>query len=478
MTIKLGYIVWIDNAPCDHACMDWMPTITDRTGPLYLRIVAALADDIAAGRLRRGQTLPTHRTLAAALGIDLTTVTRAYSEAQRQGLTEARVGRGTFVKAGSAGSGRAALAPGIDLSMNIPPQPADADLSARLAKAFGELRTDGRLESYLNYQQPGGTRSERAAAAEWLRRLVPDVAPERVVIAPGTQSALFALLLIHASPGSTVFTESLTYPGLKAAAAAIGVKLIGIEMDSDGILPDALERACRKHPKVRLIYLMPTMHNPTTATIPQRRREELASIIERRGLTLIEDDPYALLTTGITPIATLIPTCSILAASLSKSVTPGLRISFVVSPTESAARQLTKTLRATLQMSVPLSLAVVTRWLREGTADAIIKAVAAEAAARQSIASTELAGTEYAAHPHGHHIWMKLPEQWSSVEFAAHLQKRGLGVVTADAFSTGERAPESIRIALGAAPNRQTLIKALEILRHSLTMSEASEQVV
>ena len=72
--------------------MDWLPTIADRTGPLYLRIVDAIASDIGGGRLRRGQGLPTHRALAKALGIDLTTVTRAYAEAHQRGLTESRVG--------------------------------------------------------------------------------------------------------------------------------------------------------------------------------------------------------------------------------------------------------------------------------------------------------------------------------------------------------------------------------------------------
>ena len=77
--------------------MDWLPTLDDRTGPVYQRIVDALTADIAGGRLRRGQQLPTHRALARTLGIDLTTVTRAYTEARRRGLTQARTGQGTFV---------------------------------------------------------------------------------------------------------------------------------------------------------------------------------------------------------------------------------------------------------------------------------------------------------------------------------------------------------------------------------------------
>ena len=204
--------------------MDWIPTIADRGGPLYLRIVSALSDDIGAGRLHHGQQLPTHRTLAAALGVDLTTVTRAYTEARRQGLTEARVGRGTFVKAGTSQQARQAIPPGIDLSMNLPPQPAEADLAGRLAKAFGELRADAGLETYLNYQQPGGTRSERNTAAEWLQFLVPGVTADRLVIAPGTQSALFCLLLNLVRAGRQHFHRGVDLPGTESRRRGTGHK--------------------------------------------------------------------------------------------------------------------------------------------------------------------------------------------------------------------------------------------------------------
>jgi DNA-binding transcriptional MocR family regulator len=457
--------------------MDWIPTIDSRSGPVYLRIVGALSDDIAAGRLHEGQMLPTHRTLAARLGVDLTTVTRAYKEAQRLGLTDARVGRGTFVKAGHTAQRRTSPAPPvIDLSMNIPPQPAAADLSARLVKAFGDLRADAGLEPYLNYQLPGGTRAERALAAEWLQFLVPGLTAERLVIAPGTQSALFALLMMLA-PGRTVFTEALTYPGLKAAAAALGIRLIGVEMDEQGIVPKALQGACRAHPDTKLIYLMPTMHNPTTATLPPERRARIAQIIRRQKLTLIEDDPYAFLTTGIVPLATLIPERTYLTASLSKCVTPGLRASLVVTPDKEASARLVNALRATLQMSAPFATAIAVRWLRDGTADANIKAVRAEAAARQKLAREALSGHAFAADPHGHHLWLQLPATWSEARFAAQLQNRGIGVVTSDAFAVEHGAP-GVRIALGAASNRTNLARALGIVRETLVSGGYDNQVV
>src|ERR1700755_2335139 len=118
-------------------CMDWVPTLSEWQGPMFLRIVDALAADIASGRLVRGQRLPTHRALASALEIDLTTVTRAYGEARRRGLLDARVGRGTFVPETTArASADAPFQVRIDLSMNIPPQPVEANLDVRIAQGL------------------------------------------------------------------------------------------------------------------------------------------------------------------------------------------------------------------------------------------------------------------------------------------------------------------------------------------------------
>lgn len=456
--------------------MDWTPTISDRQGPLYQRIVNALAEDIAAGRLHQGQTLPTHRALARALGVDLTTVTRAFTEAQRQGLTEATVGRGTFVKAVPSTALRGA-SPGIDLSMNLPPQPPDADLDARLAKTLSDVRADAGLAAYLTYQQPGGTAAERQAAADWMQTLMPGVTADRLILAPGTQSALFCLLLTHAAPGDTVLTERLTYPGLKAAAAAAGIRLVGIDMDRDGIAPAALDRAARAG-TARIVYLMPTLHNPTTITMPEERRARVAEIIRKRGLTLIEDDPYSFLAPGSTPISALIPERSHLAASLSKCIAPGFRTSIVVGPDAEAAARLANLLRATLQMPAPLMAAVATRWMRDGTASKVVNAIRTEAMARQSLAREALGSHAYAAHPNGHHIWLPLSPRWPAQRFAAHLHGKGLAVVTGEAFATDGSPPNAIRLALGAARSRAQLTKALEILSDALDSSAPDQHVV
>lgn len=457
--------------------MDWVPTISDRQGPLVQRIVNALAEAIAEGRLRAGQALPTHRALARALGVDLTTVSRAYAEAARQGLTEATVGRGTFVKAQPQAGMRAGAMPGIDLSMNLPPQPAEADLDGRLARAINELRAERGLAPYLTYQQPGGTNAERHAAAEWLGAIVPDLSPDRLVIAPGTQPALFALLLALARPGDVILTEALTYPGIKAAASALGVGLVGVEMDGEGMIPAALDRAARGA-AAKVVYLTPTMHNPTTATMSAARRQRIAAVVRKRGLTVIEDDPYTFLAPGLPPIATLAPERACFAASMSKAIAPGLRTSLVVAPDKATAARLTALLRAVVQMPSPLMVAVATRWMRDGTADGIISAVRSEAAARQALARSALGGHDLAAHPAGLHVWLRLPPHWPAARFVAQLENRGLAVVTGDAFAADANAPNAIRIALGAARSRAQLAKALDILRDALDSAAPPDAVI
>jgi len=221
--------------------MDWAPTLADREGPLYQRIVDALSADIASGRLRRGQQLPTHRALAQALGIDLTTVTRAYAEARQRGLTEARVGRGTFVSESMSQLRHAAAPqPQFDLSMNLPPQPLEADLEGRITRGIAAIQREAGFSAHLNYREPGGSESERDIAAQWLRTRIADARGDRLVICPGTQNALFNLLVALTSPGDVVLTEALTYPGIKAAAAHTGSRLVGVAMDKDGKLVVAL----------------------------------------------------------------------------------------------------------------------------------------------------------------------------------------------------------------------------------------------
>lgn len=456
--------------------MDWTPTISELSGPRYQRIVEAMEADIAAGRLVRGQQLPTQRALAKALGIDLTTVTRAYTEARRRGIMEARVGQGSFVSETSAR--RAVDLPhpvAIDLSMNVPPQPLEAQLDERIIAGMEAIRAQSGLTAHLNYQPPGGSAHEREVAARWMRTRVPHAHADRLVIFPGTQTILFNLLAHLARPGDIVLTEALTFPGIRAAAARLGAKLVGVAMDDGGILPDALAKACRTH-KPKAVYLIPTLHNPTTATLLPDRRSAIAKIINDSDTILIEDDAYGLLDRSASPIANLIPERTYLATTLSKCIAPALRVAYLVTPDGGSQREMRSYLQATVQMPAPLMVALVTHWIETDIADRIITAIRSEAIGRQQLAQRALKGFEFQAKPAAHHLWLRLPE--GRLDVAAHLLRNGLAVVAGEAFTVDGTPPHAARVSLGAARNRAELTEALRILVGALHRPADTRQIV
>ena len=165
----------------------WIPSISKSDGPLYLGIADAIADAIESGELADGARLPPQRSMATALGIDYTTVSRAYAEAGKRGLVEGRVGQGTFVVRRPLGKPMTPAATGgqVDLGMNIPPLIDDPALAARMWRGFGELEHTGGLNLLRRYQPPGGTGADRTAGARWLSRRLPLLTVERVLICPG-----------------------------------------------------------------------------------------------------------------------------------------------------------------------------------------------------------------------------------------------------------------------------------------------------
>ena len=459
-------------------CMDWVPTISEWQGPVYLRIADALAADIASGRLHRGQQVPTHRALAATLKLDLTTVTRAYGEARRRGLLDARVGRGTFVSETSARApANIAFQIKVDLSMNVPPQPMEANLDMRIAQGLKSIQDQSSFSAYLNYTRPGGSDEEREVAAKWLRTRVPNARADRLIIYPGNQAILFNALLALTAPGDVVLTEAFTFPGIKAAAEKLRVHLIGVPMDAGGVQPDALRRACEQH-NPKAVYLTPTLHNPTTATLGPERRKAIAGIIRKAGTFLIEDDAYGMLEPAASPIANLISERTYLAVGLSKCIAPALRVSYLLVPDAAAELTLRSNLQATTLIPAPLMVALVTHWLRSGVANQIIHAVRNEAAGRQKLAAKFLKGLHFATQPNSHHLWLSLPQHWNSRGFLSHVARHGMALVGEDTFAVGDTASHAVRVSLGAARNRAELAAALQFLAAATKSSVASLQIV
>lgn len=433
----------------------------------YLGIVEALEADARAGRVAPGDRLPSQRAIAETLGVDLTTVTRAFNEARRRGLIDAHAGRGTFIRDdldADRAPGRFEGTPRLDLSMNIPPQPAAAQLATRIPGGIAALLSSPRGMLHLHYQESTGTETDRAAAAAWLGRRMEAVPANRILVAGGAQSALFAICESELRAGDRMAAGAFTYPGIKAIAAQKGLILVPLAMDAEGILPDAFEQACRDTPP-KALYVIPSIDNPTTATLPEDRRQALAAIARRHGVTIIEDDPYTpLLESAPSAIADIAPDITWHVATLSKCATPALRIAYVVAPGSAQALRLAAVLRATNMMAPPLMAALASQWIASDLLDAIASTIRAENRERQKLAAAILAGQDVSADPQGHHLWLRLPQHWRASDFADHADRLGVAIVPSTAFSIAPSPVEAVRVSLGVAPDRAALEDALLVL--------------
>ncbi|MCJ8142670.1 PLP-dependent aminotransferase family protein [Ancylobacter sp. A5.8] len=440
---------------------DWIGPLdrADRTGgPIHARIVAALEDAVARGVLRPGERLPTQRALAGRLGVDLTTVTRAYNEARHRGLIDAVTGRGSFIAGGAAFS-----APAMDLSMNMPPPPHGMKLGELIERGLSGLLARSNADVLMAYHVGPGAPQDRLAAARWLEPTLGPVSTSRLMVLPGAQGALASLLSLLTRPGDTLLAERETYPGLIAAAARLGVKVAGVACDGEGLRPDALLAACHAG-TARLLYLQPALQNPTTATMGAQRRAEIARIARARNLTMIEDDPYSrLMDAPLAAFATLLPEATYHVATLAKTLTPGLRTAYVAVPEGQTTDALAQAMRALALMPAPLMTALATRWISTGTATHLLGAIRHEARARQEMARALLPEGAIAA-PEGLHVWQKLPAHWDRGRLTAAARRRGLAVTPADAFCVEGTPSPALRLSLGAVADRARLGEALAAL--------------
>lgn len=447
--------------------MDWHPNLSFGEKPHYLAIADQIAADLKAGRLAAGDRLPPQRVLAKRLGVDFTTIARGYGEARRRGLVDGRVGQGTYVTGSrQTATLRAAGRLSADLSMNLPPEPSDPDLLAMMRE--GAVAASQDLVGLLRYQRFGGSPADKDAASSWLgrRALVPT--QDRLFVTPGAHAALLGILGVLAKPGDAILCEAVTYPGVRAIAAQLGLRLVGLEMDEDGVTPEALEAACRSvAPKA--VYLNPTLQNPTTLTIPEDRRAALANVAREYELPIVEDDAYGFIPTRkISPFAAIAPDLTWHVAGLAKCIGAGLRAAYVIAPSARAAWPFVAALRAANVMASPLTVAVATRWIEDGTADAILRFIRQETAARQRLADEILPAGLFRSDPLSFNLWIRLPQPWNRASFAEHLRETGLGVVASDAFTASGAPAEAARVCIGGASTRTEIRQALEFIAHAV----------
>ncbi len=444
----------------------WLPDLSHRSGPIYRALVDAIIDAVRDGELAAGDKLPPHRILARGLGVDIATVSRAYAEAQNLGLLYANVGRGTFVRSEAPlvqqrGWNQAL----VDLSMNLPPLPADPSLRLMLKRGLDRMLAENDVYNLMTYHWDNGNSEERRAAAAWLRPCLDRIEPQRILVCPGAQSAMLTVLTCLARPGEVVLSETHTYPGIRSLAAQLGIVLAGVATDAEGFVPEELERACHAL-QPRVIYCTPTMQNPTTATMSLARRQEIVAIAQAYRVPILEDDAYGLFPSEPLPaLAQLAPDLVFYVATTAKTLSPGLRVAYLVAPARGSVDRLGAGLRGMVQMSSGLLSGLVARWIQSGEAAALLSGIRDECMARQAIVLELLDGAELATHPQAPHLWLHLPPDWRAEDFASYGRRDGLAMVSAETFHVEGPTIPAVRIALGAARTREQLRAGLQGLQ-------------
>lgn len=444
----------------------WTPTLANGR-PAYQALADAIAADRKAGRLKPGDKLPPHRDLAYALGLTVGTVTRGYAEAARRGLARGEVGRGTFVldaatrpTPADAGFVRRQAFDADFLNLTIT-RPALDGMAAHVQAALKRL-ADHDLDPLIDYATPEGLPQHREAVAAWLRRRDVDVEADRIVVTSGAQNALAIAAAGLFRPGDKIAVDPLTYPGFASSAGLFGLNLVAVEGDADGMLPDALARAAAQG--CVGVYLMPTLHNPTMATMPSGRRAEIAAVADATDLLILEDDVYGFLAPNAPArFVEIAPDRTALIGSVSKFAAPALRIGWIAAP-PGRAGELANALRGLAWMASPLLADIAAEALASGLADELAEAQRMEAAARMAIAHDRLGPWLGETPLAAMHVWLRLPEPWRRDAFVAEADARRIAITGASAFAVGRTsAPHAIRFGLGPA-SRERLDQGLATL--------------
>lgn len=438
----------------------WTPRLAEIPVSASDKLTAALIEDIAGGLSGPGDRLPAHRELAWHLKVSVGTVTKAYAALARRGLVRSFHGRGMFVAVTSQ-----ATRPLIDLSINAPPQM----LSDRLLSAALETlarRSDAGMFSAFT---PAAGRSEhRLQMARWLSGTGLVCRRENILLTNGAQQALAIAFAVAATPGTTVFTEAFTYPGALLIGRRAGLKLCGIEMDEQGMTADALDKALTEDKSSRqVVYITPTLQNPTTATMSVMRREDIVRVCRDHDAIIVEDDVYSVFTPpDHLPLAAMAPERTFHVTGFSKILSPGLRIGALVAP-DWAIGEAESCLQASSTMAAPLSAAIMELWLSDGTAASVASTIRLEAARRAGLAARILSRHCTIRNGNGFHLWLPMPTE-KAEELVARAATCGILLMPAAAPLTDPtRQAGGIRVSLGG-PSPDQLIAALAALEELL----------
>lgn len=430
--------------------MNWQP---NRSSPISLskQIARWMTEQIQRGEWTIGTKLPPQRKLALSLGVNRSTLQEALDELKADGLLTSKTGSATYVANDSwhilvkqkEPNWQRYIETGIHKAnfhtIQLINEFEQKDSIIRLGT--GELSpsllpTDDIQESLrhldldgkaLGYSSPQGSYTLRQAICDYVKKREIDTSPENICIVSGGLQALQLIALGLLKPGSFVFQSQFSYLNSLHLFQSFGMNLYSL---SENIGPEEMVKQIHQK-KQSILYTIPTLHNPTGTTMDLEKKMRLLSACEAAQVPLIEDDVYFELLFEKSPPAmkSMDRTDQIIyIGSVSKTLSPGLRIGWVIASTPVIQRL------ADIKMQIDygssaISQQVVEYWLRSGLYEKHIEKLKGHLKDRAALMDESLK-----AHLHhaatwnspqgGFYIWLKFNEPIVTTELFMKLLKK------------------------------------------------------
>lgn len=446
----------------------WKPDLKKYEQPLYRAIAEAIRDAIEEGSLSPGDRLLPHRIMADELGVTIGTVARGYNLAAEWGLVSGEVGRGSIVKHPDS------IYPHVPLELNgsyidmgvLQPTPT-TDPELRNQAYEDTLKFVGQRwknRAFQGFPPEFGLSVHREAGASWIRRRGIPASADEVLLTAGSQEAFHLLLSTYTNPGNSIFVEENTHVSMKFLGNFLNLKMIGIPLDDQGLIPQALNNAAKQN-NAQILFLTPTLQSPTTAIMSAERRQEIVDIACRNNLFIIENDPFSEFADNApAPIAHYAPERTAYVTTLSYVGSPEIRIGYM-KIFKKKIPELQAAKRALAIAGSVISAEIATHWINTGILERLMLWQTKEIRARASSIQKILKGFDYQYSPNGLFLWLKLPAPWRATDFAIAANERNVMVLEAERFMIGRgAAPHAIRISITSAQNRELFKEGLKIL--------------
>ncbi|NRB02974.1 MAG: PLP-dependent aminotransferase family protein [Rhodobacteraceae bacterium] len=461
----------------------WSADLMEGDGPKYAMVASGIRRAISDGRLKEGVKVPPVRELAWTLGITPGTVARAYTVLTDEGVLQARVGRGTFV---APPQSHAPLFHDVPIEVDVvshnahnaqdptdpinlfSPHLPNAGQAHLIRQLLGEVAQEP-PSGMMHYPTRSGSRAAREAACVWLEGVpLGKLRQDDIVFAHGGQNAImlvFQALLRGRRPA--VLVEELAYPGFRRAAELLRADVIPVAMDAHGVIPEALDAAARAH-DAQIFCTSPEVHNPTCGFTPTDRRAALVQVARKHDLSILEDDCYRIGQAQAESYRMLAPERAWYVSSISKSLTPALRVGMIVAP-EGQGHITRRTAEYSFfGLATPLTDLCAKLFahprlpeLVQGVQDGIGRYV------RASV--NILGGYDLSWREDVPFLWLRLPDGWRASGFVQAAEAAGVRIRAAEEYACRDaRVPHAVRFAVNAGISLKDYEVAMLRLRELL----------